>query len=72
VHYGLYGSVFTIVGTGLAIAYAYTSTVLGDLFITAMIAIHEAALAILALLILTQLPGRFGTKSSAATVCWKA
>ena len=57
VHYGLYGSVFTIVGTGLAIAYAYTSTVLGELFLTAMIAIHEAALAILPLLILTHVAG---------------
>jgi len=57
VHYGLYGSVFTIVGTGLAIAYAYASPLLGDWFINVMIAIHEAALTILPLLILTHIAG---------------
>ncbi len=57
VHYGLYASVFTIVGTGLAIAYAYTSTVLGGVFIRAMIAVHEAALAVLPLLILVHVAG---------------
>lgn len=57
VHYGLYASVFTIVGTGLAIAYAYTSAFLGDLFIGAMIGLHEAALAVLPLLILSHIAG---------------
>ena len=57
VHYGLYGSVFTIVGSGLAIAYAYASPLLGNLFINAMIAVHEVALAVLPLLILTHVAG---------------
>ncbi|WP_108814348.1 cytochrome b [Loktanella sp. Alg231-35] len=57
VHYGLYGSVFTIVGTGLAIAYAYASPVLGDFFVNAMIFIHEAALTLLPALILTHITG---------------
>lgn len=57
VHYGLYGSVFTIVGTGLAIAYAYASSFLGDLFINVMIGIHETALTVLPALILTHVAG---------------
>ncbi|MEM7470725.1 MAG: cytochrome b/b6 domain-containing protein [Pseudomonadota bacterium] len=57
IHYGLYGSVFAIVGTGLAIAYAYTSPALGNLFINAMISVHEAALSILPLLILVHIAG---------------
>lgn len=57
VHYGLYGSVFTIVGTGLAIAYAYASPLLGNLFINAMIFVHEAALTLLPALILTHIAG---------------
>ena len=57
VHYGLYGSVFTIVGTGLAIAYAYSSPVLGDFFINVMIAVHEAALTLLPVLIATHIAG---------------
>jgi cytochrome b561 len=57
VHYGLYGSVFAIVGTGLATAYAYTSPALGNLFINAMIFVHEAALTLLPALILTHIVG---------------
>lgn len=57
VHYGLYGSVFTIVGTGLAIAYAFASPLLGNMFINAMIFVHEAALAILPVLIVTHIAG---------------
>lgn len=57
VHYGLYGSVFTIVGTGLAIAYGYATPALGDLFINAMIGLHEAALAVLPVLIITHIAG---------------
>ncbi|MEL7345081.1 MAG: cytochrome b/b6 domain-containing protein [Pseudomonadota bacterium] len=57
VHFGLYGSVFTIVGTGLAIAYAYTSPFLGGFFMSAMIAIHEASLTVLPALILTHIAG---------------
>lgn len=57
VHYGLYGSVFTIVGSGLAIAYAYASPILGGLFTNGMIFLHEAALAVLPVLILTHISG---------------
>lgn len=57
VHYGLYGSVFTIVGTGLAIAYGYASPLFGDLFVDAMIFVHEAALTVLPVLILTHIAG---------------
>ncbi len=57
VHYGLYASVFAIVGTGLAVAYAYASPLLGDLFINTMLLGHEAALAILPPLIVIHIAG---------------
>lgn len=57
VHYGLYGSVFTIVGSGLAIAYAFTSTFLSGLFMDAMIGLHEVALMALPVLIITHVAG---------------
>lgn len=57
VHYGLYGSVFTIVGSGLAIAYAYTSSILGGFFMNAMIGLHEASLAVLPVLIIIHVIG---------------
>ncbi len=55
VHYGLYGSVFTIVGTGLAIAYA--SPILGDFVINPLIFVHEGALTVLPALIVTHIAG---------------
>ena len=57
VHYGLYGSVFAIVGTGFAIAYAHASPVLGGGFTDAMLDAHEAALELLPLLIVTHIAG---------------
>lgn len=51
VHHGLYGSVFAIVGSGLAIAYAYSSPLFGDLTIGALIGLHEFALAVLPVLL---------------------
>jgi len=57
VHYGLYASVFGIVGSGLAIAYAYTTTWLSGFFMDAMLGLHEASLAILPILILTHIAG---------------
>lgn len=57
VHLGLYGSVFAIVGSGLGIAYGYASTVLGDVFINVMLAIHEVSLTLLPLLILSHIAG---------------
>lgn len=57
VHYGLYSSVFTIVGTGLAIAYAYTSSFFNGFFMDAMIVLHEVALTVLPVLIITHVAG---------------
>lgn len=57
VHYGLYGSVFAIVGTGLAIAFAYASPLLGRSFINLMADLHELSLAVLPVLILTHIAG---------------
>lgn len=57
VHQGLYGSVFAIIGTGLAIAYAYASSFFGNAFINVMIFFHEAALALLPALILLHIAG---------------
>ena len=57
VHLGIYGSIFTIVGSGLAIAYGYASPLLGDWFINAMIMLHETALTALPILILTHVAG---------------
>lgn len=57
VHFGLYGSVFTIVGTGLAIAYAYASPLPGRLSIDAMVFAYEAALTVLPALILIYIAG---------------
>lgn len=57
VHYGLYGSVFAIVGSGLAIAYAYASQLFGDFTIDVLIALHEASLAVLPVLIVVHIAG---------------
>jgi cytochrome b561 len=62
VQYGLYGSVFTIVGSGLAIALEYRSAVLGDGLLNAMIAVHEGALAVLPVLIATHVLGALSHK----------
>lgn len=57
VHYGLYASVFTIVGSGLAIAFGYASPLLGNWFVNAAIFIHEAALSVLPVLIVIHIAG---------------
>lgn len=57
VHYGLYGSVFAIVGTGFAIAYGYASPLLGGQFTSAIIEVHEVALGVLPILILVHIAG---------------
>ena len=57
VHYGLYGGVLAIVGTGFAIAISYARPVLGRGFTNAMVELHEVALAILPLLILIHIAG---------------
>lgn len=57
VHFGLYGSVFMIVGSGLAIAYGFAAPYLGRSFVRAMIEVHEVALSVLPLLLLTHIAG---------------
>lgn len=57
VHYGLYASVFTIVGSGLAIAWGFAAPYLGRWFINPMVALHEVALTALPVLILAHVAG---------------
>ena len=57
VHKGLYVFVFLIVLTGLGIALGYAIPVLGGLFLTAMIGLHEMALLVFPLLLLTHIAG---------------
>lgn len=57
VHIGLYVSVFGIVLSGLAIALAYATPVLGGLFMGAMIGLHEIALTVLPLLLIAHVAG---------------
>lgn len=57
VHYGLYAGVFGIVGSGLGIAYAYETAVLGGWFVDGMIGLHEVALTVLPILILCHVAG---------------
>jgi len=57
VHYGLYASVFTVVGSGLGIAYAYATPWLGRWAEQLMIGLHEASLAVLPVLIMVHIAG---------------
>lgn len=57
IHTGLYASVFAIVLTGLGIALAYSWAPLGGLALTAVIALHEAALALLPILLGVHIAG---------------
>ena len=57
VHLGLYAGVFLIVVSGLGIALGYSIPVLGGLFLTAMLGLHELALTIVPLLLLTHVAG---------------
>lgn len=57
VHKGLYASVFAIIGSGLAIAYAFTSPLLDGIFMDAMIALHGASLVVLPALIIIHIAG---------------
>lgn len=57
VHMGLYASVFAIVLSGLGIAAGVSVPVLGGLFVTAMLAVHEVALTLLPVLLLTHIGG---------------
>lgn len=57
VHAGLYGSVFMIVLSGLGIALGYATPVLSGVFLSAMIGMHEVALTLMPLLLLTHIAG---------------
>jgi len=57
VHVGLYATVFGIVLSGLAIAFGYATPALGGLFLSAMIGVHEVALALMPFLLLTHIAG---------------
>jgi len=57
VHAGLFASLFAIVLSGLGIALGYATPVLGGLFLSAMIGLHEVALTALPLLLVTHIAG---------------
>lgn len=57
VHVGLYASVFGIVLSGLGIALAYATPLLGGLFMGAMIGLHEFMLAAMPLLLIAHVAG---------------
>lgn len=57
VHIGLYASVFGIVLSGLAIAFAYATPALGGFFLGTMIAAHEVVLTVMPLLLLAHIAG---------------
>ncbi|MEL6642035.1 MAG: cytochrome b/b6 domain-containing protein [Pseudomonadota bacterium] len=57
VHIGLYASVFGIVLSGLGIALAYATPVLGGLFLGAMIGLHEVTLTVMPLLLIAHIAG---------------
>lgn len=57
VHRGLYGSVFMIVLSGLGIALGYGTPVLSGAFLNVMIGMHETALTLMPLLLLTHIAG---------------
>ena len=57
VHAGLYASVFAIVLSGLGIALGVSVPVLGGLFLAAMLALHEVALTLLPILLVTHIAG---------------
>ena len=57
VHYGLYASVFAIVLSGLGIAFGYSTPAFGGIFLTAMLGLHDFAVAALPFLLLTHIAG---------------
>lgn len=57
VHMGLYASVLGIALSGLGIAWGYVTPVLSGFFLSGMICIHEATLALMPLLLLTHIAG---------------
>ena len=57
VHIGLYASVFGIVLSGLGIALGYATPMLGGLFLTAMLGVHEATLTVMPLLLIAHIAG---------------
>lgn len=57
VHWGLYASVFGIVLSGLGIALGVSVPVLGGLFLTAMLGLHEVVLTLMPILLLSHIAG---------------
>ncbi len=57
IHLGLYAGVFMIVLSGLGIALGFTTPILGGVFMTAMIGLHEMSLTVLPLLLLIHVAG---------------
>ncbi len=57
VHWGLYAGVFGIVLSGLGIALGYSVPFLSGLFLSAMIGLHEFALAALPVMLLAHIAG---------------
>jgi cytochrome b561 len=57
VHIGLYAAVFGIVLTGLGIALGYSVPICGGVFLAAMIGLHEIALTLMPLLLLSHIAG---------------
>ncbi len=57
VHIGIYVSIFMIVITGLAIAYAYTVPMLNGTFMMVMIFLHDVAVAVTPVLVIAHIAG---------------
>lgn len=57
VHLGLYAAVFGIVLTGLGIGLGYSIPLLGGLFLTAMLGLHEVALGLFPILLVLHVGG---------------
>ncbi len=63
VHIGLYAAVFAIVLSGLGIALGVSTPVLGGIFLTAMLGLHEVALTVMPLLLVTHIAGALWHKA---------
>lgn len=57
VHWGLYASVFGIIGSGLGLAAAYSLPALGRVAVETMVAVHEVFLALMPTLLLIHIAG---------------
>ena len=71
-HYGIYIGVGLIVLSGLAIAYGYTVPALSGLFVSAMIGLHEFALAATAVLLAAHIGGALWHKFVRKDGIWES